>query len=99
VSVLLSSHLLGEIELICDRVAILVDGEVVQRGTPAELHRPRGVEVETAAGTRLFEGAGRDDAPRIVSELVAAGERVYEVRVLASTLEDAYLEAVGEEAG
>jgi ABC-2 type transport system ATP-binding protein len=99
VSVLLSSHLLGEIELICDRVAILVDGEVVQRGTPAELHRPRGVEVETAAGTRLYEGAGRDDAPRIVSELVAAGERVYEVRVLASTLEDAYLEAVGEEGG
>ena len=56
VSVLLSSHLLGEIEQICDRVAILVAGEIVQHGTPAELHRPRGVEVETAAGKRLFEG-------------------------------------------
>ncbi len=99
VSVLLSSHLLGEVELVCDRVAILVSGEVVQRGTPAELHKPRGVEVETAAGKRLYEGAGREDAPRIVSELVAAGERVYAVTVLASTLEDAYLEAVGEETG
>jgi hypothetical protein len=29
-----------------------------------------------------------------VSELVGAGERVYEVKVLASTLEDVYLEAV-----
>jgi ABC-2 type transport system ATP-binding protein len=96
VSVLLSSHLLSEVELVCDRVAILVDGEVVQRGTPAELVRPRGVEVETDGGTRLIEGAGRDDAPRIVAELVAAGERVYGVRVLSSTLEDAYLEAVGE---
>jgi hypothetical protein len=33
--------------------------------------------------------------PRIVADLVAAGEQVYSVRVLASTLEDAYLEAVG----
>ena len=37
--------------------------------------------------------------PEIVAELVAAGERIYGVRVLASTLEDAYLEAVGEEPG
>jgi ABC-2 type transport system ATP-binding protein len=97
ISVLLSSHLLGEVERVCDRVAILVGGEVVERGTLAELARPRGVEVETSSGTRLIEGAGRDDAPRIVAELVAAGERVYGVRVLASTLEDVYLEAVGED--
>jgi ABC-2 type transport system ATP-binding protein len=98
ISVLLSSHLLGEVELVCDRVAILLAGEVVRQGSPAELERPRGVEVETDQGTRVFEGAGRDQAPRIVAELVAAGRRVYGVRVLASTLEDAYLEAVGEEA-
>ena len=99
VSVLLSSHLLSEVELVCDRVAILVGGEIVERGTPATLVRPRGIEVETAAGKRLIEGAGREDAPRIVAELVAAGERVYGVGVLSSTLEDAYLEAVGEETG
>ena len=99
VSVLLSSHLLSEVELVCDRVAILVRGEVVERGTPAELAKPRGIEVETAAGRRLIEGVGRDDAPRIVAELVAAGEQVYGVSVLSSTLEDAYLEAVGEEIG
>jgi ABC-2 type transport system ATP-binding protein len=99
VSVLLSSHLLGEVELVCDRVAILVRGEIVERGSPAELSRPRGVEVETGSGARLYTGAGRDEAPRIVAELVAAGESVYEVRVLANTLEDTYLEAVGEEPG
>ena len=96
VSVLLSSHLLSEVELVCDRVAILVGGEIVERGTPEGLTRPRGVEVETAAGTRLIEGAAREDAPRIVAELVSAGDRVYGVRVLSSTLEDAYLEAGGE---
>jgi ABC-2 type transport system ATP-binding protein len=95
VAVLLNSHLLSEVELVCDRVAIIARGEVVAAGTPAELSRPRGVEVETASGSRLFEGAGREDAPRIVRELVAAGEPVYGVRVLRSSLEDEYLEAVG----
>ena len=97
IAVLLSSHLLGEVERVCDRVAILLAGEVVERGTPAELSRPRGIEVETDSGTRMHAGATREDAPRIVADLVAAGERVYGVRVLASTLEDVYLEAVGED--
>jgi len=96
VGVLLNSHLLSEVELVCDRVAIIDHGSVVAAGRPSELARPRGVEVETAAGKRVFAEAGRDDAPRIVSELVAAGEPVYGVRVLTSTLEDVYLEAVGE---
>jgi ABC-2 type transport system ATP-binding protein len=94
-SVLLNSHLLSEIELVCDRVAILLGGRVVSEGSPAELARPRGVEIETDEGVRLFEGAAREDAPRIVSELVAAGRKVYGVRVLTSTLEDTYIEAVG----
>ena len=97
ISVLLNSHLLSEVELVCDRVTILLAGEVVAAGTPADLARQRGVEVETAAGTRLFAGATRDDAPRIVADLVAAGQEVYRVQVLTSTLEDAYLEAVGGE--
>jgi ABC-2 type transport system ATP-binding protein len=96
-SVLLNSHLLSEVELVCDRVVILLRGSVVTEGTPEELARPRGVEIETDDGTRLVEGAGREDAARIVEELVREGRRVYSVRVLASTLEDVYLEAVGGE--
>jgi len=95
ISVLLNSHLLSDVELVCDRVVVLVNGRVVRSGRPAELVRPRGVEVETAAGPRLWEGATREHVPQIVAELVAAGEEVYGVRVLASTLEDVYLEAVG----
>jgi ABC-2 type transport system ATP-binding protein len=99
IAVLLNSHLLSEVELVCDRVAILSRGQIVAEGRPSELARPRGVEVDVDGGTRLFEGAGRDDAPRIVAELVAAGEQVFGVRVRESTLEEIYLEAVGEEAG
>jgi ABC-2 type transport system ATP-binding protein len=97
VGVLLNSHLLSEIELVCDRVVILLAGRVVAAGTPAELARARGVEVETDEGTRVYESAGREDAPRIVAELVAAGRHVYGVRVRTSTLEEVYLDAVGGE--
>ena len=99
IAVLLNSHLLSEIELVCDRVAILSRGRIVAEGRPSDLARPRGVEVDVDGGTRVFAGAGRGDAPRLVADLVAAGERVYGVRVLESTLEEIYLEAVGEDAG
>jgi len=74
---------------------ILLRGRVVEEGSPDELSAARGVEVETEEGVRSFERAGREDAPRIVAELVASGHRVYAVRVLRSTLEEVYLEAVG----
>jgi ABC-2 type transport system ATP-binding protein len=95
-SVLLNSHLLSEIELVCDRVVILHRGAVVAEGSPAELSRARGIEIETDQGTQVYEGT-REDVPRLVAELVAASRRVYGVQVLTSTLEETYLEAVGEE--
>jgi ABC-2 type transport system ATP-binding protein len=95
VAVLLNSHLLSEVELVCDRVAILLAGRIVAQGSPAELSRPRGVEVETAGGVRTFGDAGREEVPAIVARLVTEGEQVYAVRMLGSTLEDTYLTAVG----
>jgi ABC-2 type transport system ATP-binding protein len=97
VAVLLNSHLLSEVELVCDRVAILSRGLVVAAGSPHELSREGGVEVETGDGVRRFADATRDDAPRIVAALVESGADVYEVRILRSTLEDVYLEAVSGE--
>jgi ABC-2 type transport system ATP-binding protein len=67
---------------------------LIAAGRPDELSRPRGVEVETDGGTRAFAAASREDVPAIVERLVRAGERVYEVRLVRSTLEDAYLAAV-----
>jgi len=95
IAVLLNSHLLSEVELVCDRVVILSGGRVAAAGTPDELAHARGVEIETGSGLKRFETAVREDAPRLVAELVAAGERIYGVRVLTTTLEEAYLEAVG----
>jgi ABC-2 type transport system ATP-binding protein len=94
VAVLLNSHLLSEVERVCDRVTILVGGRIVARGSPAELARARGVEIDLDEGVRAFPDASREQVPEIVARLVADGERVYGVRVLSSTLEDTYLEAV-----
>ncbi len=96
IGVLLNSHLLSEVELVCDRVVIISRGRVAAAGRPEELSQPRGVEIETQDGVRRFPEASREDAPRLVAELVAAGERIYEVRALAATLEEVYLEAVEE---
>jgi ABC-2 type transport system ATP-binding protein len=95
IGVLLNSHLLSEIELVCDRVVILSHGAVVAAGSPAELSRPRGVEIETDRGVQHFADAGRDEVPALVEHLVAEGHRIYGVRVLATSLEEEYLQAVG----
>jgi ABC-2 type transport system ATP-binding protein len=97
VSVLLNSHLLSEIELVCDRVVILLAGEVVTAGTPGELASARGVEIDTDSGTEVHADAGRDDVPGLVEQLVRDGRKVYGVRVRTSTLEEVYVEAVGGE--
>jgi len=99
IAVLLNSHLLSEIELVCDRVVIVDHGRVVAAGSPDELRRQGGVEVETGNGSRRFPDARREDVPRLVRELVAAGEEIYGVRVVTSTLEDVYLEAVDAPGG
>jgi ABC-2 type transport system ATP-binding protein len=99
IGILLNSHLLSEVELVCDRVVIISEGRVVAAGRPQDLSKPRGVEVETDKGVRLLADAGREDVPRIVAELVAQGERVYGVRALSTTLEETYLHAVEEQTG
>jgi ABC-2 type transport system ATP-binding protein len=98
VAVLLNSHLLWEVELVCDRVVIVDRGRAVAEGAPADLVVAGGVEIETANGPRLYPDAGREDVPELIARLVAEGERIYGARVVAGTLEDAYLDLVGARA-
>jgi ABC-2 type transport system ATP-binding protein len=97
VAVLLNSHLLSEVELVCDHVVIVDRGRVVEAGRLEELARPRGVEVELEGGPRLFEGMGRDEVPELVKRLVAEGERIFGVSVRSATLEEVYLDVVTED--
>jgi len=64
VTVFLSSHLLGEVEQVCDRVAIIDQGHLVAVGTTAELGR--GEE-------RVRVTLRPDDEPAAIAVLASAG--------------------------
>ena len=53
-TIFINSHLLGEVELICDRVAILQSGEMIRLGEIAALTRQRGLFVIGLAEGQTF---------------------------------------------
>jgi ABC-2 type transport system ATP-binding protein len=65
-TVFVNSHLLGEVELMCDRVAILQRGEMVRAGTVAELTRQEGGYVIGLAPNQMLP----------VNEIAAMGYKV-----------------------
>jgi ABC-2 type transport system ATP-binding protein len=71
-TVLLSSHILSEVEALCDRVAILRGGRLVDFGTLADLRHLSSLEVEAT-----FAGAV-PDVSRVpgVTHVAVAGDRL-----------------------
>ena len=63
-TVLLSSHILAEVEALCDRVTIIRDGRAVESGTLAELRHLTGVSIQaelTQPATGLAQVPGVHD--------------------------------------
>jgi ABC-2 type transport system ATP-binding protein len=90
-TVLLSSHILAEVEALCDRVSIIRNGKTVETGTLEELRHLTTItiEAETADGERVVEHVEPGRLQEVLSELVAKG-----VKSLVSrppTLEELFL--------
>jgi ABC-2 type transport system ATP-binding protein len=102
VAVVVNSHLLTEVERTCDRVAIMLGARVVRElaldasGGVAGASDAAPLFVRTDRGEHRRERASDDEVAELVEQLVRAGERVYEVRRAAPTLEAAYLSAIAE---
>lgn len=114
-TVFLSSHLLGEVEQVCDRVAIIHRGRIAGEGRVADLlagrsHlRVEATPLELAAAvlrqawTISRDGQGlrvhtrHEEAPRVVSHLVAQGIDVHQVTGSRQTLEEYFLQVTQEE--
>jgi ABC-2 type transport system ATP-binding protein len=106
VAVLLNSHLIGEVERVCDRVVILDRGRVAAAGTLAELLGRRelrlhlsAVNDEAAALLEPFLREGDqytvtlpDDVPALVADLVKLGVRVHAVEPARVSLEERLLD-------
>jgi ABC-2 type transport system ATP-binding protein len=114
-TVFLNSHLLTEVEQVCDRVAIVDHGKVVATGALDDLLtskvgvrvRATGLDREGIESLRRFgqvteadgwfsvEGAGPDDVPELVADLVGRGARVYAVEPQHESLEDRFMSLLG----
>jgi ABC-2 type transport system ATP-binding protein len=103
-TVFLSSHLLSEVEQICDRIAIVIKGRVARVGTVAELLEAQDRFVITARGVDalLFEGAQQNGFIKItvpalrqrstIEQIWLAGGEVIAVNPIRRTLEDLFVE-------
>jgi len=106
-TVVLSSHLLSEIEQLCDRVAVLKQGRLIFDGRWAELHTRRRcfhLEVDdwskvqaigaSIVGDGLIELRDGADIGDVVADLVRAGAKVRAVEPVRRNLETIYLELI-----
>jgi ABC-2 type transport system ATP-binding protein len=116
-TVFLNSHLLGEVEATCDRVAFVKNGRVVHSMTLAESVGTLDVELRVgSADDALLEGLAafgigvtRDDGlvrmhassesmlPELARWLVGRGVALYELRCRRKTLEEWFVEVMGED--
>jgi ABC-2 type transport system ATP-binding protein len=110
-TVFLSSHMLSEVEQICDRLAIVIKGRVARVGTVAELLEAQDRFVITAKGidALIFEGTQQNgyikitvpalSQRRIIEKIWLAGGEVIAVNPIRRTLEDLFVELAHQNGG
>ena len=102
-TVFLTTHLMEEAERLCDRVAIIEHGRVIEMGTPAELvrrHCPERRVVYTtdedgAERRHALDGEGDDFVTDVIHRIAREGTRVRGFRTEMPTLEDVFLRLTG----
>ncbi len=109
-TIFLSSHLLSEVELVCDRVAILSRGRVVRTGTlSAMLETTDQVEIvaqtiaptlfanTTVEGERMRFAVSKNRQREAIERVWAAGGEVVSVNPVRRSLEELFLELTSPE--
>lgn len=69
-TVMFSTHILSDAEMLCDRVGVIVGGKLRGVGTPGEI-----VGIETQGMEVLFELGAEGKTPPVVSRATKTGER------------------------
>jgi ABC-type multidrug transport system ATPase subunit len=97
VTVVLTTHNMGEVEAICDRVAILCRGRVVALDSPLHLqrqHHERKVDVVLASGSRRVFDLDREDERNELSASVVSGQ-VASMQTREFNFHEAFLKLTG----
>lgn len=100
-TVLLTTHLMGDVEALCDRVAFIKDGAIIESNTPKDLkiqYGERVVEIEYMNGKTIeketFDLTGIGDNQAFMNIL-----KTHEIRTIHSgetTLEDIFIQITGD---
>lgn len=117
ITVLVSSHLLSEVEQMANRVGIIRDGRMVFQDTIHNLRQQASHDMELVVsepdsalwlardlgvggtlrqGTLVFPGMQDKQVPLLVKRLVENGHDIYRVEQNKKSLEDIFMEVVGE---
>ncbi|MCM2472891.1 ABC transporter ATP-binding protein [Rhizobium sp. CG5] len=107
ITVLLSSHLLDEVERMCERITIIKRGKLVAEGNVADLldrqgrfflevDRPEALiarlgETASAGDGGVYVRTARDEVPALISTLAASGLLIYEAKWIRPDLEQVFL--------
>jgi ABC-2 type transport system ATP-binding protein len=109
-TIFLSSHLLSEVELVCDRIAVLNHGRVVRLGRPADLLESRerfeivvrGIPLDglpaakkDAAGRIHFDASAQEQRA-LIERVWGLGGEVVSVSPHKRSLEDLFLELTSD---
>jgi ABC-2 type transport system ATP-binding protein len=116
-TVLFCTHIIPDVEALCDQVAVLVNGHRVREGKVADLLTAsipqmelvveglseerlralgRTLDEVQALDTRLLVRCRDSEAQQLVSQVVQAGGRILSLTPARFTLEDLFLQALGE---
>jgi ABC-2 type transport system ATP-binding protein len=116
-TVLFCTHIIPDVETLCDRVAVLVNGQRVREGGVAELLSASNPQMELVVDglseeklralgrtldevqtldTRLLVRCRDAEAQQLVAQVLQAGGRVLTLQPTRFTLEDLFLQALGE---
>ena len=97
-TVFFSTHILSDVELLCDRVAMVVGGRLRDSGPLDQLLSPRlihtEVVVESAGEKKILHLAPEEDVNQTLSELLAAKKRIVSVTPRRESLEDLFVREV-----
>jgi ABC-2 type transport system ATP-binding protein len=100
-TVFLSSHLLSEIELVCDRVGILHRGKLLRLGSVRELLETRAeceITSRNGSGAETTIRVANTDQRASIERLWASGAEVVSISPVRRSLEDLFLELTSDEA-